>query len=61
MKFAGGTESNNMVLNSVSKLYSVPHIVISAVEHDSVSAYAKNLLKQVQPLFYSLYRLFPEH
>ncbi|XP_063683288.1 selenocysteine lyase-like isoform X1 [Bolinopsis microptera] len=43
---SGGTECNNMVLNSISKLYSKPHIVISAVEHDSISVYARNLFKQ---------------
>lgn len=44
---SGGTESNNMVLHSLVHTYRKPHVVISSLEHDSVSLCAKRLEKQV--------------
>lgn len=57
---SGGTESNNMVFNSVLKHYQellkketnhlklnpLPHIIISKIEHDSVKLIAENYEKE---------------
>jgi selenocysteine lyase len=48
---SGGTEANNMVFHSVLKYFnsnfkkSLPHFIISSIEHDSVKLVAENLQK----------------
>ena len=44
---SGGTESNNMALRGIARLYPQPqHMVISAVEHSSISKTADDLAAQ---------------